>query len=356
VHLAEHSRGDEPPKWIAQWDGDGVLARVENQRIVRALSKLRVPVVDVSSHIHLPSVPVVTTDDAEVARLAFTHFCDRGFRHFAYCGVDRYIWSADRGRIFDRLVRGAGLECEHFTASRRFELHSDAETDAIAKWLRRLAFPVAVFACYDARGQQVLDACRRAGLAVPDEVAVLGVDNDELLCELTPPPLSSIILNAPLAGWEAAALLDRMMRGGAVPASIRSIPPPGLVVRRSTETYAVEDPQISRVLHFIRENATRGLTVNEILRRHPMSRRTLEQRVRELLGRSPHEEIMRLKIARAKELLLTSDLSLDEIAERSGFKDAQYLSVAFKREASLSPRKFQAEARRLGTGIAQKRK
>jgi LacI family transcriptional regulator len=360
VHLAEHSRGDRPPKWIADWDGDGVLARAENTRIVRALEKLRAPVVDVSSHIHLPTVPVVTTDDAEVARLAFAHFIERKFRHFAYCGVERYVWSATRGRVFDELVRGAGLKCAHYAGPRQLELHGDSETNAIAQWLRRLPKPVAVFACYDARGQQVLEACQRAGLSAPEQVAVLGVDNDELLCELTPPPLSSIILDAPRAGWEAAALLDRLMRGEKIPPRVHYIPPPGLVVRRSTDTYAVADPQLARILEFLREHACRGLTVGEILRRHPMSRRALEQRVRAVLGRSPHEEITRLKIARAKELLLTSELTLGEIAEHSGFKDAQYLSVAFKRECALPPGRYRSEARRGGSAgpkpRAQKRK
>jgi len=347
VHLAEHSRGDQPPKWITDWDGDGVLARAENKRIARALDDLPVPVVDVSSHMHMPSVPVVTTDDALIARLAVEHFIERRFRNFAYCGVDRFVWSATRGKFFDQLVRKAGMNCEHYVAPMDFGPDSDAETDAIASWLRSLPQPVAVFACYDARGQQLLDACRRVNLSVPDQVAVLGVDNDELLCELSQPPLSSIILNAPRAGWEAAALLSRLMKGEQVPPTVQHIPPLGLVARRSTDTYAVDDPQIARVLFFIRENACKGITVGEILHKYPMSRRALEQRMRELLGRSPHEEITRLKILRAKELLVNSELTLSDIAERSGFTDAQYLSVAFKRATAMSPSDFRAEARRV---------
>jgi LacI family transcriptional regulator len=342
VHLSEHGRGDRPPVWLADWDGDGVLARVENKQIARGVANLRVPVVDLSSHRYLPGAPVVTTDNELIARLAFEHFSERGFRHFAYCGDDRFPWSIARGGFFDEFVRQAGLTCEHYAAPVEFGPDSDAETDTIAGWLRSLPQPAAVFACYDARGQQLLDACRRAALVVPDQIAVLGADNDHLLCELSPPPLSSVILDTHRTGWEAADLLARLMEGGAPTAEVHRIPPLGICTRQSTDTHAVGDPQIARVLHVIREQACSGLTVSELLKRCPMSRRVLEQRMKELLGRSPHEEITRLQIRRVQDLLLGTKLTLEEIAGRSGFRNAQYLSVAFKRETGLPPREYRA--------------
>jgi LacI family transcriptional regulator len=340
VHLSEHSRGDRPPAWLANWDGDGVLARVENKRIARALSELRVPIVDLSSHRLLPDVPVVTTDNQMIARLAFEHFTERGFRHFAYCGVERFAWSIARGGFFDELIRKAGLTCHHYTPSEDLGFGSDAETDAIARWLAGLPHPVGVFACYDACGQQVLDACQRANLSVPDQIAVLGADNDDLLCELSPPPLSSIILDPRRTGSEAASLLSRLMEGGHPAAEVYRIPPLGICTRRSTDTYAVDDPQIARVLRIIREHACAGLTVSDLLQKCPMSRRLLEQRMKELLGRSPHEEITRLQIRRVQDLLLNTQFTLEQIADRSGFRNAQYLSVAFKREVGLAPSEY----------------
>ncbi len=347
VHLSEHSRGDRPPSWLADWDGDGVIARVENKQIARALEALCVPVVDLSSHRYLAGAPVVTTDNAAIARLAFDHFIERGFRHFAYCGVERFAWSVARGGYFDELVRQAGLTCEHYTAPAGFGPDSDAETDAIAQWLSGLPQPAAVFACYDARGQQILDACQRAGLAVPDQVAVLGVDNDSLLCELSPPPLSSVALDTRRTGWEAADLLSRLIQGQRPKAEVHYIPPLGVCTRQSTDTHAVEDPKIARVLQIIREQASAGLTVPELLRQCPMSRRVLELRMKELIGRSPHEEIVRVQIRRVQDLLRTTKLSLEEIAERSGFRNAQYLSVVFKREVGQPPSEYRNEGQTL---------
>ena len=342
VHLSEHSRGDRPPAWLANWDGDGILARVENKQVARTLAALHVPVVDISSHQYLPGAPVVTTDNAAIARLAFGHFTERGFRHFAYCGVDRFAWSMARGGHFDELVRNAGLNCEHFAAERDFGPDSDAETDAIAQWLGGLTKPVAVFACYDARGQQLLDACQRAGLAVPDQVAVLGVDNDDLLCEFSPPPLSSVILDTNRIGWEAAAWLSRLMEGEPTKPHIKRFAPLGVCTRQSTDTYAVDDSQVACALRLIRENACVGLTVSELSKKCSMSRRVLERRMHESLGRSPHEEITRVQIRRVKDLLVHTELTLEHIAERSGFRDAQYLSVVFKRETGFPPSEFRA--------------
>lgn len=342
VYLGEQTRGDRPPDWLAKWDGDGIIARVENARIARVLEQVRAPVVDVSSFHFLPRTPTVTTDNPAISRLAVQHFTERGFRHFAYCGDARFAWSIARGEYFSLPLRGSGHGCSVYP-QRKARIGSDAETDHIMQWLRRLPKPLAVFACYDARGQRVLEACRRASLAVPEEVAVLGVDNDELLCALSPPPLSSIILNARRTGWEAAALLAVRMRGGAVAQTTHFIPPLGVATRQSTDVLAVDDPPIARALHYIREHACEGLGVEDVLRHCPMARRTLESRLKVLLGRSPHEEIQRVQLNRVKELLTGTDLTLSEIAGRAGFRHTEYLSVVFKRELGTTPIAFRKE-------------
>ncbi len=344
VYLAERGRGDLVPPWLAEWDGDGILARIENQEIARALASMRLPMVDVSSYHLLPEIPVVTTDNEAIARLALQHFTERGFRRFAFCGDSRFAWSVARGRQFDDQTRSAGFVCDHYPENTKDESSSDPETDAIARWLGSLPLPVAVLACYDARGQQVLNACRRAGLSVPEQVAVLGVDNDELLCALSPPPLSSVKLNPQRTGWLAAELLAKLMAGEKVVPEVLRIPPVGIVTRQSTDTLSVDDPQMARALQFIREHSCKGTNVEAVARHAGLSRRLLEMRFKAILGRTPHEEIMHVQLERVKELLQTS-LSLSEIAERAGFTHVEYLSAIFKKKTGLSPSVYRAQER-----------
>lgn len=343
VYLAETGRGDAVPPWIARWQGDGIIARVENERIATALEATGLPVVDVSFAQLIPTAPAFTTDNPAIARLAVQHFAERGFQHFAYCGRSEFVWSVDRGAAFERAVGAAGFHCEIFEQPRAAS-GADAETDAIAAWLSTLPQPVAVLACYDLRGQQVLDAARRAGLAVPEQVAVLGVDNDELLCALSPPPLSSVILNGRRTGWLAAETLSQIMAGKKIAPERQCIPPIGVATRQSTDTLAVADAQLARALRFVRERACEGISVADILHHAPMARRSLEHRMRATIGRSPNEEILRVKLARARQLLATTDLSLSEVAGRCGFRHTEYLSVAFKRQFGIPPGQFRRES------------
>lgn len=339
VYLSEHRRGDQPPAWLDRWDGDGVLARIENLEIAQALKARGLPVVDLSSHGFLPGVPVATTDNEAIARLAVEHFTERGFQRFAYCGDARFAWSRARGEHFLRMVKEAGHGCFDYQPGGG-EPDSDAETDGIAKWLGSLALPLAVFACYDYRGQQVLEACRRAGLVVPEQVAVLGVDNDEILCQLSPPPLSSVTPNAHRTGWVGAELLAQIMAGQEVPPKRQLIAPLGVATRQSTDTLAVDDARLAAVLRYIREHACEHLRVEDVLSRFPMARRALEQRMRQVIGRTPHEEIRRVQLTRARDLLCGTRLTLAEIAERCGFRHTEYLTVAFKRETGVAPNQY----------------
>lgn len=345
VHLAEHSRGDRPPKWIVDWDGDGVLARVESKETARALARAHVPVVDVSSHRHMPQVPNVTSDHREIARLAVEHFREREFRNFAFCGVERFTWSRDRGHYFDQLARDAGVTCAHYKMPKGLEFDSDAETDAIAQWLLELPQPVAVFAPYDSRGHQLLDACQRAGLAVPEQVAVLGVDNDHLLCDLSAPPLSSVIPDTHRMGWLAAEMLAKLMRGEKVPAEQMRIPPIGICARKSTDMTAVADPHVARAAQFIREHACAGIDAGDVVAAIPLARRVLEKRFHSVLGRTLRQEITRVQMQRVKDLLIATDLSLADVAERTGFRHVEYLTVVFKREFGIPPSTYRERNR-----------
>jgi LacI family transcriptional regulator len=200
-------------------------------------------------------------------------------------------------------------------------------------------------AAYDYRGQQVLDACLRLAIAVPDEVAVIGVDNDELLCELSHPPMSSVIPNTHRTGYEAADLLDRMMNGHRAPSETYLIAPLGITTRQSTDVLAIEDRNVARAVAYIRSHACKRIAVDDVLRAVPQARRLLERRFKKLLGRTPHEEILRVQLDRVKALLAQTDLPLSEIAERCGFTHVEYLSVVFRKKAGLPPSQYRAKHR-----------
>jgi LacI family transcriptional regulator len=339
LYLPEQGRGAAPPDWLARWKGDGLIARVETREIARAVASKRKPAVDVSAARFLEGLPWVETDDAAIAKAAVEHLLGRGFRRLAFSGDARFNWSKNRRAAFESLARAAGVEVHAHDAA------SAQEHDALVAWVRRLPKPAGVFAAYDIKGRQLLDACRDASVAVPEEVAVVGVDNDELLCGLATPPLSSVIPNTRRTGYEAARLLDALLRGEKVPAEGVFIPPLGVHARQSTDILAVEDREVATAMRFIREHACDGITVEDVLRAVPLSRRVLERRFRGVAGRTPHEEILRLRLERVKQLLAETELSLERISSLAGFAHPEYMSVAFKREVGVTPGCHRAQIR-----------
>ena len=345
IRFTEQGRGAPLPTWLKDWQGDGIIARVDSPQIAAALRRTRLPVIDVSAERFSSEFSRVSIDNAAVARLAAEHLEGKGFAELAYCGDGRFLWSRQRGAEFTRGLAAKGRRCVDFveqTVGGR--PGSDAEIRAIARWLKALPKPVAVFACYDGRALQVLEACQLLGLNVPEQVAVLGVDNDELVCELANPPLSSVQPNARRSGYEAAALLARLMRGekkSVVPT--HQVQPVRVVERQSTDVVAVADAKVAAALKFIRQHACAGADVGDVLRAVPMSRTRLEEKFKALLGHSPHRQIVQQRIARAKHLLVESKVAISEVAEQAGFDNASYLSVAFRRETGLSPFAYRAK-------------
>lgn len=345
IRLSEHGRGAGVPTWLRTWEGHGIIARVTSARMAAALRATGLPVVDVAAALPEPLFPRVVTDSRAAVQLAAEHLRERGFRHFAYCGDRRFWWSDLRERYFREYLGSIGADCRSFNGTGRGRSDSDGEMAGLVKWLHALPKPVGVFACYDLRGQQVLEACAEAGLAVPDQVAVIGVHNDELLCDLCEPPLSSVMPNARRAGYEAASLLSRLMEGERVPVETRTIEPLGVVQRQSTDVVAVNDPRISAAVRFIRDHATEGIDVSDVLRAVPMSRTLLERGFKRLLGHTPHEHILRAKLARVRAMLVDTDLPVALIAERTGFEHTEYLSVAFRRETGRTPSAYRKRHR-----------
>jgi LacI family transcriptional regulator len=345
IYVGEQRRGEPAPLWLKRWSGDGIIARIESAAIADAVLASGLPAIDVSAARRVPDLLYVETDDADIARLAADHLLQRGFRHFGFCGDPRFNWSNWREEHFRRLVAAAGHTCSvlRTPGGGRGAVSWEEERKGIAAWVRSLPKPAGVMAAYDIRGREVLDVCRQLGAKVPDEVAVIGVDNDELLCDLADPPLSSVIPDTWRTGYEAARLLDLMMAGQSELPAAHLIKPLGVATRDSTDVLATDDGDISAAVRFIRDHANEGIKVADVLQAVPLSRRVLESRFRKLLGRSPHEEITRVQVERVKELLAETSLSLGAIAHRSGYRHVEYMSVAFKRETGQAPSQYRLE-------------
>lgn len=338
---------------MKQWGGDGIIARVETPAIARGICAAKLPtiVLDMSQNVPLKvpglsKLSEVVSDSREAARLAAEQLIDRGFQHFAYVGEAERMWSKNREEGFrDRLQLG-GFEPLVYTppSDKRLCLW-EREHDILARWLASLPKPVGVMACNDDRGRQVLDACRAAGIKVPFEMAVIGVDNDELLCELATPPLSSVALNAEAGGYRAAALLDQMMCGGSREPQRLTVEPIGVVERRSTQATAVYDPDIAAAIQFIHDHATRNIGIDDVVDHVQMSRRALEIRFSDIVGRTPHQELQRVRMEKAKKLLMETDLPVPRVAAAAGFSSSVYLAQVFQKQIGQSPSQYRRKHR-----------
>lgn len=336
---------DGLPAWLKWVRADGIIVRLHTARLRDAIARAGVPVVDVLGEFPHPDIPLVHVDDAATAELAARHLLDRGFRHFGAVGIRGVNWSERRTSAFVEFIGKSGHACEPLLldprrCSRRAWRHEHQQMGA---WIATLPKPCGVMASGDALGSRVLQASHSVGAMLPDQVAVIGASNDEVLCEMANPPLSSVISNHPLIGYEAAALLQRMMLGEAPPKQPVLIAPTGVATRQSTDALAVDDADTVAAIHFIRQHACGPLTIDDVVDEISLSRSTLKRRFRHLLGRSIHDEIVRVRIMRAQELLAETSLSIAQIAARVGFAHPEYFSVVFKTLTGKTPRQYREE-------------
>ena len=376
VYLTEQERGAVPPNWLKNWCGDGIIARIETDDIADQLRGLHVPIVDLSATRHVKGIPWTSTDDSAIAALGVQHFMDRGFHNLAYCGDPGFAWSNLRRDRYRELTLAAERKFFEYQSTHRYDPLFDWEQEKtrLGHWLTTLPRPVAIMACYDFQAQQVLDACRQSRIAVPESVAVLGVDDDRLICELAEPSLSSIIQDTHATGYEAARLLDEMMdaqltasrpqhpsnnhhslrrsnypRDKSLSKLTTTTDPPlltkplGIMVRESTDTLAIDDHEISEALQYIRRHAHANIRVADVLKTLSLSRRSLEHRFKKLVGRTPHEEIQRVRLNSVKRLLSETELSIAAIAERSGYEHGEYMTAVFRRVTGLTPTEYRRE-------------
>ncbi|NGO38242.1 DNA-binding transcriptional regulator [Limisphaera ngatamarikiensis] len=346
--LFHEPRGLEvrPPHWLSEWRGDGVIARIQSPALAEAVRAMGVPAVDVLGLVPEAGIPLVHVDDRAIARMAADHLRQRGFQHFGFYGLNSENWSLRRRDAFCQYVAEWGGTVSVYerprlegNGARWAELEQE-----LLQWLRNLPKPAGVMVSSDQLGLGFLEACRQAGVAVPEEIAVVGVDNDDALCEIAHPPLSSIWPAHQRVGYEAAALLDRLMRGEPPPRQPVLIPPLTVVTRRSTDVLAVADRQLARALQIIREQACRGLGVADVARAAGLSRSVLQRRFRALLGRTVHQTILEVRIQRACQLLRETDMPIAQVAEEAGFRHQEYLGAVLKRRLGKTPAQIRREA------------
>ncbi len=337
-----HSLGSFDLKWLRNRKPDGILAFVENLKDAQCLSRLEIPVVEVSAYLRGVGLPQIGNDERAVGRLAAEHLLERQFCNYAYCGYRQQSWSERRCDGFTEFLAEAGHGCKIVRLQRSYDGFCEWEKkqNDLAEWIAGLPKPVGIMACSDRCAQGVLDACFRANILVPEEVAIIGVDNDEIMCRMSTPQLSSVIDNAKQIGFEAAHMIDLLMSGEAEMSDFdepRLVPPIDVARRQSTDITTVDDQLTAQSLALIQLHACRGLTVNDILDKLAVSRTVLYEHFRDYLGRTPHEQITIVRLYRVRELLLQTDWNLQKIADAAGFDSPDYLGRVFRKYFNTTP-------------------
>jgi LacI family transcriptional regulator len=352
LHVAEGRAGEQRLLTMKTWGGAGLIGVIQNAAYARAVLAADVPAVliDPLDETRLPPGllkrhSVLASDLNAIGELAAAYFLERRFTQFAFVGEIHGInWSRERGEAFAACVSRKGFTCHTYgTLSASEKQDWGLERERLCAWLKGLPKPVAVFAAMDVRGRQVLDACLTAGLDVPHEVAVLAVDNDELICDSTMPPLSSIALDTERMGYEAAQILDEAMRRVRTARRVtRTFPPLHVVTRRSTDAVHLEDEIVARALEFIWLNAQNPIGVPDVVKHAGVSRRLLELRFRKALNSTIQEEFQRTRLKRVKTLLKETNLSVTAIAKACGFTSKSYLGKVFRRTFRTTMTRYRA--------------
>ena len=334
---------------IERWQGDGIIADFDDPLIGEALAGSTLPVVAVGGSYQDASayprhIPYVATDNAAMIKLAYDHLIEAGLTRFACFSlppVQANRWALERENAFRQLMQRDGLYAEVYRGLGTSAPLWDSAVEQQIAWLRSLPKPIGIIAVTDARARQLLQACLTAGIAVPEQVALIGIDNDPLTRTLTRVPLSSVIQGTETMGRTAAHLLHQMLHGMPSTGTQVLVPPESINVQASSLHQPLENPYVMQALHFIRQYACQGIKTAQVAGYVGVSRSSLEAHFRKVRGRSVHDEILRFKLAAAGTELKSADLPMADIAQRCGFKSAQYLHTVFRREFGCTPREYQ---------------
>ena len=347
VYIEENALKDQRLPDLRSWEGDGIIADFDDPAVARLVQQARLPAVGFGGgygwYAEGSSIPYFYTNNSAIATLAADHLLERGFKSFAYCGYPRSPingWSEEREQAFVRHIAEHNASCAVFHGHQRSTRQWTLLQRSLGDWLRQLRKPVGIMAANDSRGRQILEACRAYELRVPDDVAVIGVDNDELLCRLSSPQLTSIEQGASKLGYAAAVLLDEIMDGRKPRQRHVVIDPTGVVTRQSTDVLAIEDPKVAQAMVFIREHACDGIKVPDVIKAVAISRSGLETRFASVLGYTIRTAIRRTQLERARRLVFDTDMPLKQIAAETGFKSVQHMTTVFRDGFGQTPASY----------------
>jgi LacI family transcriptional regulator len=333
---------------VRRWDPAGIVTQELPPALLRALVALGKPLVVAPFDADIPSAGRVDVDDEQVGRLVAQHLMSKGLSHFAFWGERfHYSWQRERGYAAALAERGFAPArlADVARRPREFDEYWAFPDRRLVEWLRALPKPVGVFASHDPLGRILVGVAAHLGLNVPDEVAVVGVNNDDLICEMAHPPLASVAIPWEKIGYEAARIMEEIIAGARPPAAPVLLPPLEIVERLSSDVLAIPDRRVAAALRHIRDHACSPMAIRDVLKTVPLPRRTLERRVREYLGRSPAEELARLRLAQAKALLARTDLPMPDVAERCGLSNGERLAVLFRRLTGQTPTSYRRQFR-----------
>jgi LacI family transcriptional regulator len=332
--------------WAREWGTDGIIAQIQNENIYRQLLQLKKPLIAQDAVERFPQIPNITGSYFETGKMAAAYFIEKGFKNFAFYGFENIVWSRERCQGYCEKVESAGYKV-HIYQHQKEEtppLWSYKES-SLSDWLKALPKPIAIMTCDDNQGQHVTEACKAVGISVPEQISVLGVDNDLSICNLSDPPLSSISLNTEKGGFEAAHILSKMMLEKDGHYKDIYVEPLKIIARRSTDFLAVDDKEISKALHFIYYHYKENIGVEQVVNATALSRRVLEKRFQSVLKRSILDEINALRIEHVKQLLIETELSVTEISSICGYTDIKNLSRYFRKHQNIKPLEFRKQKR-----------
>jgi LacI family transcriptional regulator len=325
---------------VRKWQVDGVIATLADAQMARQVRTWKLPAINVSSKLHISDFPLVEIDNEMAGRQAAEHLIERNLPHYASLALQKFRFSELRVRGFEQALKERGHK-------EPFKLMENIPNQfvIVRRWIEDLPHPIGIMVCTDQWASWTIEACRLAGLSIPETVSLVSVDNDKLICLLNEPQLSSVVPDFEQVGYTAAAQLHAWIATGQTPPPHTRIPPRGVVVRRSSDLVATEDPVVRKALGLIRERAPYGLTVEQLLDGLAVSRRNLEYHFQEAIRSTPATEIRRVQIERACQLLIDTDLSLDDVAGACGMGYQRQLRMLFHRDLKTTPTAFRARFR-----------
>jgi len=319
------------------WNSDGIICSIEN---ARNLTGLKIPVVGYDPGSYSGRIPFVTSDHEEAGRLAAQHLLDLGLRNFAFCGYNSLAWSRKRCQSFCSVIQDAGFQVDVYQKADTATAWSQEET-LVSDWIRSLPKPVGMFCVNDDRAPSIMESCRILGFGVPEDIAMVGADDDEYICELENPPLSSIRIASAQAGYEAAKLLHDLIRGKEKTEGQRIIAQTtGISVRQSTDVLMVGNPEVRKALRYIREHVQTPIHVTDIVAATSMSHRALNEQFNKELGSSVGKQLMRARIDYICRLLSETDMQIKEVATTVGYDDDRHFARYFKRATGYTPQAY----------------